>query len=199
MRDKFLHAKHWQLFLLTIIPFILNRYFILDPLLTEMPAHGYPALGSLSVSSKFLPLILIVILTPLFYWFWSISTGLQIKIPESAAMKVKKFKLFFFYPVFYLMLFALYFNLLLMGLLDGIPSPGLFFKMFAMFVVIVPLHLFAMYCIIYIFYFTAKTYKTALLQRETSFGDFFGIFFLLLLFPIGVWFIQPKINKMMKS
>ena len=64
------------------------------------------------------------------------------------------------------------------------------------FVFIIPLHLFSMFCIFYCLYFVAKTYKTAELQREVSFGDFVGEFFLFWFYPIGVWFLQPKINEM---
>jgi hypothetical protein len=53
-----------------------------------------------------------------------------------------------------------------------------------------------MFGFLYSFYFVAKTFKTVELQREVAFSDFVGEFFLLLLFPIGVWIIQPKINKM---
>jgi hypothetical protein len=58
------------------------------------------------------------------------------------------------------------------------------------------LHLFAMFCIFYCIYFVAKTYKTAELQREVSFGDFVLEFFLVWFYPIGVWILQPKINQM---
>ena len=45
-------------------------------------------------------------------------------------------------------------------------------------------------------YFVAKTFKTAELQRKVSFSDFAGDFFLVWFLPIGIWIIQPKINRM---
>jgi len=53
-----------------------------------------------------------------------------------------------------------------------------------------------MYCIFYLMYKAAKTIKTAEVQKPVSFGDFAGEFFLLWFFPIGIWFLQPKINKL---
>jgi hypothetical protein len=65
--------------------------------------------------------------------------------------------------------------------------------------IIIPLHLFSMFCIFYCLYFVSKTFKTAELQRQTTFSDFAGEFFLLWFYPVGIWIVQPKINKMVES
>ncbi|WP_101311729.1 hypothetical protein [Labilibaculum manganireducens] len=65
--------------------------------------------------------------------------------------------------------------------------------------IIVPLHLFSMFCIFYCLYFVAKTFKTVELQREVSFFDFAGEFFMIWFFPIGIWIVQPKVNKMIED
>ncbi len=65
--------------------------------------------------------------------------------------------------------------------------------------IIVPMHLFSMFCIFYSLYFVAKTFKTVELQRETAFSDFAGEFFLIWFYPIGIWIIQPKINKIVET
>jgi len=56
--------------------------------------------------------------------------------------------------------------------------------------------IFVMYCLLYPSYFIAETFKTCELQREVKFHEFIGAFFLFLLYPIGIWIIQPKVNKM---
>ena len=33
------------------------------------------------------------------------------------------------------------------------------------------------------------------LQKEATFNDFVGEFFLIWFYPIGIWFVQPEINK----
>ncbi|MFA9212737.1 MAG: hypothetical protein ACEQSR_02705, partial [Candidatus Methylacidiphilales bacterium] len=126
----------------------------------------------------------------LYSWFWSVSIGMQSKIPEGISMKVKKFKVFFFTPLIYFILFICIFILEFSG--GGIVSPKYF-------VFIIPLHLFSMFCIFYVLYFTAKTFKTIDLQREVSFSDFAGEFFTIWFYPIGIWIIQPKINKMLEE
>ena len=65
--------------------------------------------------------------------------------------------------------------------------------------VIIPLHFFSMFCILYCFYFTAKTIKTAELERKVGFGDFVGEFLLLWFYPIGIWFLQPRVNKLIEK
>jgi hypothetical protein len=62
--------------------------------------------------------------------------------------------------------------------------------------VIVPLHLFSLFAIFYSMYFAAKTVKSVELQREVIFSDFIAEFFLIWFFPIGVWILQPKLNKL---
>jgi len=63
-------------------------------------------------------------------------------------------------------------------------------------VIILPLHLFSMFCIFHTIYFVAKTIRTAELQRVVTFGDFAGEFFLLWFYIIGIWIIQPKVNRL---
>ena len=78
------------------------------------------------------------------------------------------------------------------------PDPAMMFK-FMNFIVIVPLHLFAMFCIFYSLYFVSKTFKTVELQREVKFGDFAVEFFMIWFYPVGIWIVQPKINKMVED
>ena len=51
----------------------------------------------------------------------------------------------------------------------------------------------------YCFYFVIKTIKTVELQKELRFIDFAGEFFLICFYPIGIWFIQPKVNKIIEE
>jgi hypothetical protein len=62
-------------------------------------------------------------------------------------------------------------------------------------VLILPFHLFAMACMLYSFYFCARALKAAEWQRPVTFGDFAGEFFLVWFFPVGIWMLQPRINR----
>ena len=52
--------------------------------------------------------------------------------------------------------------------------------------------------LMYCFYFSAKMIKSCRLKREAQFSEYIGYFFLVWLFPIGVWFIQPQLNRLVR-
>ena len=61
---------------------------------------------------------------------------------------------------------------------------------------IIPLHLFSMYCIFYCLYFIAKILVAVKRQTDDlKIADYLGYFFALWVMPIGIWFIQPKIKE----
>jgi hypothetical protein len=62
-------------------------------------------------------------------------------------------------------------------------------------VVIIPLHLYTMYCMFYTIWFIAKCIATIENNRVVGFDSYAGNFFLLWFFPIGIWFIHPKVRK----
>jgi hypothetical protein len=142
-----------------------------------------------------LPVVIAIYLGSFMGWMWSMAIGLQKKIPADVMLKVKRFKYFFFFPVIYLPLFVIamvYFagSIAISGGQPDVTSIGLLFT------IIAPFHLFSMFCMFYCLYFVSKTIKTAELQREVSFSDYAGEFFMLWFYPIGVWFIQPKVNEL---
>ena len=197
MINWFLKAKHWHLFILMIgIPMIAQiAIFML------MMLDAYNGSSSMSEGGKLFmiifPIILLLFAFFHFGWFYSISFGLQKYIPEGVKMKVKKFKIFFWIPMGYIVLISLLIGVSFLGIqFDDNTGEASLSVIFSAMAFIIPLHLFSMFCIFYTLYFTAKTYKTALLQREVSFGDFAGEFFLFWFYFIGIWIIQPKINKM---
>ncbi len=62
--------------------------------------------------------------------------------------------------------------------------------------VILPLHLACMACLFYLLYFVSKSLVLGESGKLVSFYEYAGPFFLLWFFPIGVWFIQPKVNRL---
>lgn len=61
---------------------------------------------------------------------------------------------------------------------------------------ILPFHLLAMTCIFYSLVYSAKRLVTYQCGENVSFFEYSGPFFLIWFFPIGIWFIQPKVNEM---
>lgn len=200
MTGLFLKAKHWQLFALMLGIPLLYQVYIMSQIwgFQTQPEPVKGEEGFTQVLNEefiqfdfFFPFMMIFFSLLIFGWFWSIAIGLQKKIPEGIEMKVKKFKVLFFFPLVYIILLMVY----LTGLFNGMGTSR-FLRGEWFLAIILPLHLFSMFCIFYSMYFAARTIKTAELQRKVGFGDFIGEFFLLWFYFVGIWIIQPKVNKL---
>ncbi len=198
MIEKFLKAKHWQLFLLTFGIPIIFQIIMMVSMFSNLATNSNPDPEKMFNYMKFFPIIMVLFMGIFFGWFWSVAIGLQKKVPENVTLKVKKFKIFFFIPMVYMLCIMIFMTYTMNGLIKSgsEPNVGLLGSMFA---IIIPLHLFSMFCIFYTLYFVAKTFKTVELQREVKFSDFAGEFFMIWFYPIGIWIIQPKINKFIEE
>ena len=189
--NLFLRAKHWQLFLLTFgIPFIFQIIMVVG-VFSSIANHQNTAI--ISGIFKFFPLLMLVFIGAIFGWQWSVAIGLQKLVPQGIKMKVTKFKIFFVIPLVYILFFIGFIGLFITRVIGNNGFPGN--SMFLLFPLIFLLHMFAMFCIFYCIYFVAKTIKTVELQRPVAFGDFIGEFFMVWFSFIGIWILQPRINK----
>ncbi len=190
--NLFLKAKHWQLFLLMVaIPVMLQMYLMISVFeKIEVAPNTNPEV--ISNLLNIIQLTIILYVGVFFGWFWSIAIGLQKKIPSEIVMKVEKFKIFFFFPLCYMLILLFY----IIEMPVGINNTEFGTWIVA---IIVPVHLFAMFCMFYMLYFVAKTIKTAELGRVTKFEDFVVEFFLLWFYIIGIWIIQPRVNKLIRT
>ena len=176
MIQLFLKAKHWQLFIIMLgIPLISQFYFLTRIFRIQTPMEQLSGSKGFTevVSEKFIlfdffPFITIFFILVFFGW-----------------------KILFFIPLVYIVLMMVFMSRFSPEIL-----PGGFSISGYIFAIILPLHLLSMFCIFYSMYFAAKTFKTAELQRKVEFGDFAGEFFLLWFYFIGIWIIQPKVNKL---
>ncbi|MBN7803071.1 hypothetical protein J0A67_19510 [Algoriphagus aestuariicola] len=174
---KLLTLKHWQLFgLLVGFPLIFQT------ILFAMVFSGNYS----SVFPYLISIDAIAFMGVFFGWFYQLGTHLHEKLPDTASMNVTRFKIFLFIPVIYLL-----FSVAIMPSLIPEGQTGL-----AIFALIIPLHLFSMFCLFYCLYFNAKALKTVEVQRPVAFGEYAGEFFLIWFFPIGIWIIQLRINKL---
>jgi len=198
MIDRFLRAKHWQMFTLTFgIPMLL-QFIMMGFAISSLAAGKAPNPEIMFGYMKFFPIYMIIFSGAFFGWFYSVAIGLQKKVPKDVKMKVKKFRIIFFIPMVYILFITSFIGIGVTDLIETntAPNPMMIFSVMG---IILPLHLLSMVCIFYSLYFVAKTFKTVELQREVSFSDFAGEFFLIWFYPIGIWIIQPKINKMMEQ
>jgi hypothetical protein len=139
------------------------------------------------------PLSMILFMGVFFGWLYALGANLNKKLPNAVKMSLIKFQWFIFIPLVY-MTFICVFIFGLFKHISGGGQPNL-----SIFAIIVPLHLFSMYCIFYCLYFVAKSLKAVELQRTVTFDDYAGEFFLIWFFPIGVWILQPRINKILDN
>ena len=164
----FLNAKGWQLFL------VLFGSMAAAPFVVS--ALAKPVIGIAVTSLIFMVLYM--------GWLWAIATAANHQLNPALKKSTKWMGLGLVYAAVYL-IGALW-------LLPDTTEPGQGVPGF-----VIPMHLLAMFAMFYALVFTAKRLVTLERQQEVSFFEYSGPFFLLWFFPIGIWFIQPKVNKML--
>jgi len=193
--DIFLRAKHWQLFLAFIVlPFIIGICIMINMLMSIVPGDGPPDPAAIFSHLKFIPVAVVLVVAGKMCWQWAVAIQLQRLAPQGLQFKNTMFKIFFcytiiFYPVFFVFIFSFIASF---NMAANMPDPSQFIWFIALF----PLSFFNTFCMFYCYYYTAKTLKTVELQREVTFSDFILESVLVWFFFVGVWILQPKINKM---
>jgi uncharacterized membrane protein len=166
----FRDAKGWQLFL------VLIGYAIGVKTLTAQST--YPVAASV---------LAIVVFWALYAgWLWAIASEANRRLDPSLQKSPKWMIIGLAYAVLY-MFGGMIFLSRTADTGQGIPG------------FIFPLHVLAMFGIFYAMAFTAKRLITLERQQEVTFFDYSGAFFLFWFFPIGVWIIQPRVNKLLGS
>jgi hypothetical protein len=168
--NTILKLKHWQLFGLMIGAMIISSF------------------DDMSTSKIIWAISMLLFVAIYFSWFWVMGINLYPKLPPTVNLNLSRFKLFMFIPAVYIVIISLVLGGISIGT-QGDRTSG-----YA--AIILPIHLFSMFCIFWCLAFVAKSLKAVELQRPVTFSDYAGEFFLIWFFPIGVWFIQPRINKM---
>lgn len=170
----FLRAKHWQIFLLLFGAFVVAQMSMMSSIASSTTPENFGQIGLLFES-------VMVIFTLCFLgWFWSIGSFLGSIVQPALKLKMGFFRFALFFPAVYIPVFMALFQKL---------NPRVF-------LVILPFHIFAMYCMFYLLYFVSKSLVLAETGKSASFYEYAGPFFLIWFYPIGVWIIQPKINRL---
>lgn len=177
----FLKLKSWQLFcVLVALPFV-GQFFV-DPF--SLAANGADLNDILLMTGSVVYLSMIIVLV----WFWVLGTQLNHFVAEEFRPSPGLFKVSVIYPAFYVILFwLLFFTQSNNPSLNWIP------------LLICPFHLLAMFSILYSFYFISKNLVLAEKRAKVKTEDFIGPFFALWFFPVGIWFIQPRVNAIYKQ
>lgn len=170
----FLRAKNWQIFLLLLVIPTIAEFTALGAIPTRIRSWHDFGPGALSFIG-----VMVLYLLCFLAWFGSMGLFFDSLVKPEFRMQTQFFRFSLVYPAVYMSIFFL------MIILDGgFPSW------------IVPLHLACMLCVFYLLYFVSKNLVLAETSKTASFYEYAGPFFLLWFFPVGVWFIQPKVNRL---
>ena len=154
----FLRAKHWQMFFLLFGSMLIGQVVVfMSPHLLAARSPG--DLGK----ANLLPGIPMAISMICFVgWLWAIGSLLSSVVLPPLRLRMGFFRLSLIYPVVYVpfFIFLMFSN-----------NP-----MLTMVALILPLHLFAMFCMFYDLYFVSKSLALAETGRPASFYDYAGPF-----------------------
>jgi hypothetical protein len=175
----FLKLRHWQLFLITWgVPIILNFFTIGNPFLIV----------------KLAPYMMAFFAIGTFGWIWSIATALHSKLPPDVKINLNVFKILFAIPSVYLAGMVIWTS----DLLSGGPVDSSKDNSAMIALIIIPLHLISMFCVFMCLRFAVKIMKSVELGRMAKVGDYIGDFMFIWMMPIGVWFVQPRLNRLVE-
>ncbi|WP_457668659.1 hypothetical protein [Thiolapillus sp.] len=119
-------------------------------------------------------------------WLYSIGIASNDKLSSALKKNTVLYKISYLIPFFYVVLLTLFFFPTIQN--AGVHQPPVW---------LMPLNLASMFGMFYGLYFTAKQFTALKNGCSVKFIDYSGPFFLFWFFPIGVWFIQPKINELL--
>jgi len=175
-----LRLKHWQLFVIVFgIPFILNLVLTVSTF-----SSGYSSFMFALVAT-----VISLSIACIFGWYYSLGINLHKKLPETIKVNVRRFNICLLATVFYSIFFFYFWIKTKKEIMLGQPmNTSMFYLM--------PFHILSIACLLYCLYFIAKILKAVELQRPVLYNDFASDFFLLLFYPVGIWIIQPRVNKL---
>ena len=176
VKTFFLKAAHWQLFILMAAMYFANWLVGVSVIGIEpVPVKNIPALTMLFIQATGM-----ITLGIFFAWLWAMGSFLNSLVKPMLRLNFGLFRFALIFPLVY-----------------GLAFPFVAWapKVFN-FYIILPIHLFVMFCVLYAFRFVAKSLALQEEVRFLTFRDYYRAFFLLWFFPIGVWWIQPKINRL---
>ena len=127
-------------------------------------------------------LILVLTFGSQFLWFLSLGIHLNKVVPSNIRMPAGLFKFSIYYSL--ICIFILYAGLIFIYV-GGSGDCFLFIKLSLYFV---------LPCMLYGLYFISRNLVMAEKKQKVVLGNYVVTFFLILFYPIGIWFVQPRVN-----
>lgn len=128
--------------------------------------------------------------TVFFGWIYAIGMLSLDKLPEGHGINARYYKFSFVF-----LIISLAATTLLFGGRYSLNEPN--YGAFGSSIwLVLPLHLYTMWSILHVVYFSAKMLTSKIEGKVVGFNKSSEYFFAILFFPIGVWFIQPKAQQL---
>lgn len=178
----FLKLKHWHLFLLIIgIPFLVSVILAISAFLDE------EARFMLEVAAN---LLMVIPFVSYFLWIWSSGSLLSQMSNNQAVGGSSKFT-FIVASSFILFSMLLIYNFTYWEN-DVAPASWAYLAVgFAMFI--------ALFTWLYALTYLAKIIVRTERKGTVRSSDYFSEFIMAVFFPIGIWFLQPRINRIYEN
>lgn len=184
--DVFLRMKAWHVFVLVVV-IPLFAHFLVISLAFEVDDPR-------SIL-QYYPFIMIFFAGIFLGWMYSLGVGLNKLTPAEIRPKLIYFKIFQLYLIIFIILSQCFAYYVIAHYPDEVITHYPDRAQIPIPLFVAPMHIFAVFCGFYGFYFVSKNLEMANRRQKVKFYDFAGAFFLLIIFPIGIWFLQPKINQ----
>jgi len=158
--DIILRLKHWQVFPLLMLGFLLNNFTV----------EGDQTLTTI-----------LSVIGGIIYFSWPILIGHELNqlLPNHVKLN---YNLFIFNGFVWL---TVYLGITIISDGEGVTYNG---------IAALP-GFYAFYALLHCLMFPARALKSIERNKKVDVGECFGTFFLILFLPIGIWFLQPRINK----
>ncbi len=189
MVNSILRAKKWHLFFVMFALPLVYQFYIIISLFVALVSHPANVQEAIFEPMKYLLIGSLYTLVGFIVWMWSVGIGLQRLLPEELKLPTGMFKLSLLIPPFSNVFI---FGFALQTISDGSPNPLTFIFIF-------PLHVLSTVCSLYSIYFVARTFKTVELQKKPAFSEYILELLLTWILLVGIWILQPKINKMIED
>ena len=176
-----LRAKHWQIFIVV---------FFIPSLLIVVGLLCYNFYGSLTSLFYMIPTGLALSQIVIYAWLWIVGKTISDNVEGQ-----KLFKTLIKIPCFVILLILFFWLFLTLRISFGFFSTANI--LFASLFVILPVQFVFVVSLIYCFYFVARSLKQFETKQKPKFEEFFKEFILILIFPVGIWFLQPRINRIL--
>jgi hypothetical protein len=158
-------AKNWQVFLFVCVPHFAGQLFML---IVTPRSESQVALGVLNA-------VALIFTAGYFVWFWIIGSFLTSLVKPSLKMSSRVFRFALIFPPLYWLLAV------------GIPQMTMLTTLIGGFC--------AVCCFGYVLYFVSKNLVLVEKGARASFLECAEPFGLLLFFPLGIWILQSRVNR----